>query len=191
MSHHKPHTCGPFKFIPWKPISWLFLRSHQHVICNICFILETRFCVPQLIRFFVLFFKKKIVIFLLWSLLSMVSELQVLISFNTNCNKTQMYASIPCSSLFWTHLVLNISSYSYFLCLTCTCLLVFCLLLWAYLETLHSKSMPSCRESTKQLADPNEDRECLAMSAPFISFSIARALQLTSCLKVLHHKHKE
>lgn len=57
-----------------------------------------------------------------------------------------------------------------------------------YLETLHSKSMPLCKESTKQLADPNEDRECLAMSAPFISFSIARALLLTSCLKVLSTK---
>lgn len=54
------------------------------------------------------------------------------------------------------------------------------------LEMLQSKSMPSCSESTKQLADPREDSECLAMSAPFISFSIARALLLTSCLYVLH-----
>lgn len=59
-----------------------------------------------------------------------------------------------------------------------------------YLDTVHSKSMPLCRESTKQLADPNRDRECLAMSAPFISFNIARALLLTSCLKVLHSKHR-
>lgn len=62
---------------------------------------------------------------------------------------------------------------------------------YTYLETLHSKSMPSCKESTKQLADPSEDRECLAMSAPFISFIIARALVLTSCLKELQSKHKD
>lgn len=58
----------------------------------------------------------------------------------------------------------------------------------AHLDTLHSKSRPSCRESTKQLAEPSEDRECLAMSAPFISFIIARALALTSCLKELQGK---
>lgn len=56
---------------------------------------------------------------------------------------------------------------------------------WSHLETLHSKSMPSYKESTKQLAEPSEDSECLAMSAPFISFIMARALPLTSCLKVL------
>lgn len=57
-----------------------------------------------------------------------------------------------------------------------------------YLDTVHSKSMPSWSESTKQLADPKRDRECLAMSAPFISFNMARALLLTSCLKVLQRK---
>ena len=40
------------------------------------------------------------------------------------------------------------------------------------------------------MADPNDDRECLAISAPFISFSIARALLLTSCLNVLKNKKK-
>lgn len=61
---------------------------------------------------------------------------------------------------------------------------------FAHLEMLQSKSKPSCRESTKQLADPKEDNECLAMSAPFISFSIARALLLTSYLKVLCKKYR-
>lgn len=63
--------------------------------------------------------------------------------------------------------------------------------LTAHLETVHSKSTPSCRESTKQLADPREDRECFTMSALFISFSNARGLPLTSCLKLLQCKHKQ
>ncbi|TNN72880.1 hypothetical protein EYF80_016809 [Liparis tanakae] len=44
--------------------------------------------------------------------------------------------------------------------------------------------MPSCSESTKQLADSSVDRVCLAMSAPVISFIIALALVLTASVKL-------
>ena len=58
-----------------------------------------------------------------------------------------------------------------------------------HLDTLHSKSMPSCRESTKQLALLRVERMCLAPSALFISFIIALALPVTSCLKDLSNAH--
>lgn len=52
----------------------------------------------------------------------------------------------------------------------------------AHLDTLHSKSMPSYSESTKQLALPRVDSVCLATSALFMSFIIALGLPVTSCL---------